>query len=301
MSDTEVRSKKLDQIRKLLDKASDPGASPAEAEALRKKADDMMLAYTISEFEVEQRKPKHERERPTRKHIKVCGENHPLKTQLVELFGVLARHCRCREVYSGLLNPKAGSTATVIGFPSDLEYLEMLFTSLQVQMARDLEPKPDPTFTEAENLTLMKEAGMKWERIHNLLYPDKPWERRHGVRYTKVYTDYCATTGRHRMRSSPIQYQRNFAEGFKERVAQRLYEIRQAQKQETTGSGMELALRDIKAEVDEAYNESFANARGVALSGRSKYDHSATGQGRAAGDRADLGQTRVGNERRQLT
>lgn len=291
---SEQRSKKLEQIRKLLDKASDPGVTPSEAEALRQKADDLMLAYTISEFEVQARKPKNERERPTKKFIPVCGDNHPLKTQLVALFGMIVDHSRCKAVYSGLRDQKSGVTSTVIGFPSDLEYVEMLFTSLQVQMARELEPKPNPLFTEAENLTLLKEAGLKWVRIHELLYPDVPWERRHGVRYTKVYTDYCKLTGRNRMYSSPITYQRNFAEGFAERVAVRLYEMRKVQQASPEGSGMELALRDLKAEVLDAFNEEYGRTKSVTLAGRSKYDHAARARGDDAGRRADLGQTRVG-------
>lgn len=294
------RSRKLEQIRKLLDKASDSGVTPHEAAALRKKADDLMLAYTISEFEIQARKPRNEREQPERRHMKVVDHNHPLKTQIVELCDEVVRHARCRAVYSGLYRQGDGSTATVIGFPSDLDYVDMLFTSLQVQMARELEPKPDPNFTEAENLTLLKEAGLKWERIHELLYPDVPWERRHGVRYTKVYTDYCKLTGRQRMRSSPIQYQRNFAEGFCREVAARLYAIRNAQRQENSGSGMELALRDLKAEVDDVFAQAFSSAKSISLAGRSKYDYSAQGRGKAAGAKADLGQSRV-EQRRALT
>lgn len=293
----DVRSKKLEQIRKLLDKASDPGVSDAEADALRKKADDLMLAYTVEQWEIDQRKDKNVRQKPEKRHITVVGSGHPLKTQIVELFGIVYRHTRCRAVFSGLHDQKAGSTATAFGMPSDLDYLEMLFTSLQVQMAQNLEPKPNPHFSEEENLTLLKEAGLKWERIHQILYPDVPWERRHGVRYTKVYTDYCKATGRERMRSSPIQYQRNFAEGFNERVMMRLLEIKNAQKQESTGSGMELALRDIESEVSAAYNLEFGNARGVALAGRSKWDASARTSGHRAGDRADLGQQRVARTR----
>lgn len=291
----EVRSRKLDQIRKLLDKAADAATNEHEASALRQKADDLMLAYTISEFEVNARKPKNEREKPERRSVEVVGENHPLKTQLIELHHSIVLHARCRAVYSGLYDQKQRSVATIIGFPSDLEYCDMLYTSLQVQMARELEPKPDRTFTEEENIALLKEAGMKWMRVHELLHPDVPWERRHGVRYTKVYTDYCKKSGKDRMYTSPITYQRNFAEGFHTEVAARMREIRRIQNQEQTkaGSGMELVLVDIKKQVDDEFGLQFGRTKGVNLSGRSKLDHGAINRGRDAGTRADLGQSRV--------
>ena len=296
----ERREKKLDQIRKLLDKAADQATPEAEAAALRQKADDLMLAYTISEFELNQRKPKNEREVPTRRSMEVVGYSHPLKTQLLHLHGVVVEHCRCKAVYSGLYDQKDRSIATVIGFPSDLDYLDMLYTSLQVQMARNLEPTPDPTFTEEENIALLKEAGLKWTRIHELIHPDVPWERRHGVRYTKVYTDYCKKTGKQRMYTSPLTYQRNFAVGYINKVDDRLREIRNHQKQESTGNGMEIALRDIRSEVDAAYADAFGKTKAVALGGRSKLDWGAHNAGSVAGSRADLGQQRVGG-RRALT
>jgi len=296
----EQRSKKLEQIRKLLDKASDKATSEHEAAALRKKADDLMLAYTISEFEVNARKPKNEREVPERRSFQVVGYEHPLKTQLIELHHAVVLHCRCRAVYSGLNDQKMRSVATVIGFPSDLEYVDMLFTSLQVQMARELEPHPDPSFSEEENIALLKEAGLKWVRIHELLYPDVPWERRHGVRYTGVYTKYCKKAGKTRMYTSPITYQRNFAEGFVGKVGERMREIRRIQNgQQEPGSGMELVLVDIKQQVDDAFNAQFGKSKGVTLSGRSKLDHGAMNRGRDAGDRADLGQQRV-SKRKEL-
>jgi hypothetical protein len=299
----ETRSRKLEQVRKLLDKASDSGTSPAEAEALRNKADDLMLAYAISEFEVQQRKAKGEREMPERRSIAVITtERHPLKTQLVDLFGTVVTHARCRAVYSGITNPHSRVTATVVGFPTDLEYLEMMFTSLQVQLANNLEPHPDPNLTYEENLCLLKEAGMKWERVWELLFPGEPWNRSKAIQMlTNRYTAYCNETGRPRLRTSPITYQRNFAEGYNAEVWRRFYDMRKRQQeQHVGGSGMELALRDMKSEVDDMFGQQFAGVKGVNMGGRSKLDHAASSQGEAAGRRADLGQGKM-TSRKELT
>jgi hypothetical protein len=291
----EVREKKLRQVRALLDKASDPATTPAEAQALREKADDLMLAYAISEFEAQQRIDKGIRQKPEQRHIRVCEANNLLKPQLVTLMGDVVWHCRCKAVFSGLSFEKAGSTATVVGFPSDLDYLEMLFTSLMVQMAQHLEPAVNPALSEVENLVALKEAGLKWARIHQLLHPEdsEPVKKAQGVRYTKLYTEYCTQHNRKRMYTSPQAYQRNYAEGFVREVGERLYQIRLHQKQQgLSGGGMELALRD---EVGEAFNDMFTNVKSVNISKRGKFDQAAFDSGRFDGSRADLGQGRMGN------
>lgn len=286
------KAKKLETVRKLLEKAADPATTPAEAQALRQKADDLMLAYAISEFEVESLKPRDQRQRPETKNLVVCGRQVPIKTQLVDLMQLVAEHNRCKAVFYGLRRQEDACSVRVIGYPSDIDYTEMLFTSLYVQMAQGLEPSPSDELTFEENLVVLKESGMKWQRIHELLQPGVPWERRHGVRYTKMYTDYCKNNERHRMYTNPTRYQRNYAEAFVQTVGIRLREIRTHQQQAgTAGTGMELALRD---EVGAAFQEMFPKLSHVALGGRSKYDSRASAQGQEAGSRADLGQTRVG-------
>lgn len=290
----ELREKKLNQVRKILDKAADPATTPAEAAALREKADDLMLAYTISWWEAEQRVDKEIRQKPEWRYIDICGHNNPLKTQLIDLMSEVVVHCRCRGLYTGMYNQKASSKVHAVGFPSDLDYVEILFVSLNVQLAQELEPKPSPINSYVENLVMLKEAGLKWARVHELLHPEdvNPVTKGQGVKFTKLYTEYCQQHDRKRMYTSPQQYQRNYAEGFVSEVNQRMFQIRQHQKSSgLSGGKMELALVD---EVKDAFAAA-SKGKGIVMGGRSKYDHAAREAGRAAGARADLGQPRAGS------
>lgn len=297
-----ARSKEdvLRQVQALLDRAAATGFT-AEADACRKKADDLMLAWSIEHWEIQQRKKPNEREKPEVGVFDICGKDNPLEDHLTTLFSALCRYVGARPVYYGLNNKYADTHARAVGFPSDLDYLRMLYTSLQVQMQSDLTPKPDPSFDFEDNLAMLKEAGMKWEDIHRMLRPDVPWERKHGVRYTKMYTDHCEKHGKSRMYTSPKVYQLNFAHGFVLKVADRLRDIEMARKQDQPdgGSGMELMLRDKNKEVGEMYDEMFKNLR-FAKPKNHKFDNSAFSRGSAAGSRADLGQSKVGGGPKEL-
>ena len=60
---------------------------------------------------------------------------------------------------------------------------------------------------------------MKWERIGQIMLEYgiadfDEYSRNVGVRFTKLYTDYCTAHNRPRLRTSPQVYQRSFAMGF---------------------------------------------------------------------------------------
>lgn len=89
-------------------------------------------------------------------------------------------------------------------------------------------------------------------------------------------------------------WQRSFRDGFVDRIAARLREVRRDVHQEAAeqhGSGMELVLRDRKAQVDEFY-DNLSKGTSRARGGRTNYG--ARSAGSAAASRADMGQTGVG-------
>jgi len=290
MSDEATRKKKLGQIQALLDKADSTTFSD-EADACRRKADDLMLSYSISEFEINQRKPKTLQEDPILRRYPI-DTTGPFMESIYELAFVTSRHAGCKGVSTG--RGKPGGYMSIVGFPADLDYFEMLFTSLRLQMSGELEPKPDPSLTEEENIKLLKEAGLKWERIYALMRPGQPWQRSACVRWGAMYTRYCEENGLPRNYSSPSIYQRSFAEGYVTKVSNRLYDIREAQKiEQVGGSGMEVAMRDKGQQINDALSDFFPKL-GSYKQKRTKYDVAAGNRGVAAAERADLGQTRVG-------
>lgn len=156
------------KVQALLDKADSTPYSD-ERDSLRAKADSMMLSYAIEDWQLKQAGG--QAEEPTKRHFRIIGANNPLWSQLADLAQVVGEHCRCRVVTHGLRLAKDGypCNATFVGFPADTEYAEVLFTSLHLQLAREMEPSPDPELSTYDNITLLRGAGIPWERVKSLL------------------------------------------------------------------------------------------------------------------------------------
>lgn len=278
------------RITKLIELASNNPFSE-EADAARKKADKLMTTHTIESWKIEQAKPKEEREAVSRKQVPVCQCNHHGKEGLMYLISAVAKHCRCRVLHYNFQTNASDVYYYVVlfGFPTDLQYAEMIWLSLTSQLADEMAPKYDKSLSVEENLARLKESGMKWQDIHRIMQPGVPWERKHGVRYTGVYTKYCADTNRPRMYTTPTVFVRSFIQGFCERVDERFREMaleRELQEM-AEGPGTGLVLLDRKREVDEAYEENTRGAKQMRVK-QSRKDSFAHQSGRAAGSRASV-------------
>lgn len=245
------KAKMLERVRALLAKA-DSTDHPGEADVFRAKADELMTKYVIEQWEVDEAqgavgaRPKPER----RDYDMSWYQENSRADELWKLMQAVARHCRVKLIYW-----RASGTIPAVGIPSDLDWFDLLFTHLMLQMGKGLEPHPNPNKPMIENLVTMKEAGMKWERIGELLINAgqlEHYDRNMGVKFTKLYTEYCSEHGRERLRTTPSVYQRSFALGFLAEIRTRL-----KRQEESRGTGMELALRDIKDEVEGAAADLF--------------------------------------------
>ena len=112
----------LGRIRALLAKAESTEFAE-EAEALSARAQELMAKYSIDHALLAARSG--EREEPSGRRIPVDG---PYEEPKGTLLNVIALANRCRAVWS-----KDVGLMTVIGFPADLNAVELLFTSLLVQ------------------------------------------------------------------------------------------------------------------------------------------------------------------------
>lgn len=319
------RTEMLAKVRALLAKA-DGTPYPHEADAFRSKAEALMLKYRI---EVSELTPEAEDNVPVGEQMDFAwywDSQHGgfLWSMMLDI----AMHCRVRVV-----SWKAGSKIPVVGLPSDIEYFNMLFTSLMLEMGKGLEPKPDPNLPMIENLVKLKESGQQWSRIAEQLRaigqlsPEQfstreemmeklgahsPYDYRideaikkqvHHLNFSGRYTKYCKDNGRERLRVTPKIYQRSFAYGFTNRIGERLREMRRYVREQQTAqesSGMELVLADIYTRAQrkavELYGEP-PKVSGRGGGGRARQvqiDSGVVGKGREAANRADLGQTKVG-------
>jgi hypothetical protein len=123
-----VDNRVLDRVRALLAKAESTDF-PAEAEAFSAKAQELIARHRIEDALSSERADV----TPFARRI---GVDHPYESEKASLLDAVARANSCRTVWS----PELGFS-TLFGFDSDIDAVELLYTSLLVQanraMARD--------------------------------------------------------------------------------------------------------------------------------------------------------------------
>ncbi|MCL3819469.1 DUF2786 domain-containing protein [Aeromicrobium wangtongii] len=122
---TQQRAKTLTKIRALLAKAESTDFV-AEADALTAKAQDLMTRHAIDEALLADEAGQSVDVGSVRVLI-----HHPYAVEKATLLDVIGRANRCRAVWSDY-----ASYATLVGVPTDLAQVEMLFTSTLVQATR---------------------------------------------------------------------------------------------------------------------------------------------------------------------
>ncbi|MFE5971413.1 DUF2786 domain-containing protein [Streptomyces sp. NPDC056460] len=113
---------KLAKIRAILAKAEDPATTPDEADAYFAKAAELMAKYGIEKAMLADADPA--QDRPGDRMIKVTGTYGSDRKYLL---GYIVKALGCKAIE---LN---GAEVHLFGYESDLERVEMLFTSLQLQ------------------------------------------------------------------------------------------------------------------------------------------------------------------------
>lgn len=254
-----LRAKRLEQVRKIIDKAN---ATPYEEEraTFLAAADDLMNKYLIEEWETALARPASEREKPTVRQYSNPEGSFSFRSTMQNIFVTLAGFCRCKVINL------YGSGPKVIGFESDMEYLDMLYTSVMLHLSSSIDPRVDPVLPWVVNLAKLKNAGRKWEDIHALLVKagqrDYPYLHQEWVRGGKgfglmvsEYQRYCRANNIPMVKISPEVWRRSFIAGYKDALVARVHEM----KEERTGAGIELHGRD--EAVMEAFYEMFPNQR----------------------------------------
>lgn len=279
------RKKMLKRVADLIAKAEGTEFS-AERDALRNKADDLMVRYAIEEAELARDQGRNLKAEVEKKSMSVAGPDSPYRQQLIDLHWSLVRHSRCQAVYHGMRsNVSQPVYATVVGMPADLEYVEMVFTSLRLQMVNELEPVYDHGKTLQENVYEMRNAGMKNSRI------EEQCGLSGGSAVRKHYEAECAERGEQpRKNVNPKMAKRSFSEGFVMQVANRLAALKRRQ-EEDKGTGT--ALVPVNDAVQEVYDEMFPDVKASKIRRNRNRDYASVSRGVEAGKRADLGQKRV--------
>jgi hypothetical protein len=229
----------LAKIRKLLAKAEDPATTPAEAELYTAKAAQLIADYGIDEALLAHHDPSRD---PVGDRVVVLDA--PYAADKADLLGTLAAELRCRAVRrTRHTHGTRELSLHLFGHESDLQRVELLFTSLLLQTAHGLARTPVPP---SEHKAAFRRSWM--------------------AGFTSAI-------------------------GQRLRAAEREAEAQAADRFRSSGTTAALVLADRSALVNAALHEEYPNlrtARARQLSG------SGGRHGWAAGQRADLGGTRIG-------
>lgn len=241
MSDENIVRK----IQALLNKAENT-TFEAEADAFIAKAQELMMRHAIDEARLAAEGKKVADEIITA-NVDIRPGVPGTKPRQIFLNQV-AKAMSCRMWYT-----PGTKFNTVCGYSSDVEFVQLMYMSVNLQLSRAL-------------LSAVKEA-----------------KKEHEAR-RQEYIDMYGTDGRGKFREAV--YRRNFIDGYLNRVAARIYE-RYLKVDETHGTGTSIVLRD-RSKVVEAHVASIVQLGKARSSKAASYDPYARAAGRAAGDNADI-------------
>jgi uncharacterized protein DUF2786 len=242
-----------DKVRKLLAQAEDPAATPEEAQAFTMKAQQLMTKYAIQLAMVADAGRADEL---TATGWLVPG---PYASHKVTLVSAVARSNDCRALYADLGGGR--KRIEVVGFASDVEWVQTLSRSLDVQLASALA------------------AGMRERPAHV-----------HGRTYAVGFIQgfIAEVQARlHRARQSAV-------------AAAEAEAARQPRPADGAGSSVALVLVRKRERVEQEFTVRFPSTRTVYSSTRLR-SWSGYEPGRAAGRRATISRGAVGDRRRSLS
>lgn len=158
---TEPDLSKLERIRGLLDKA-ESSEFPAEAEALTNKAIEMMERYRIDEAMIADSAPLQDRGKII--EVRINAGSGPYVNARAELANQVAKNHSVKMLQA---TGYSGKTIYLIGYETDVELTEMLYTSLLVQATRAV-ADPEVKATKADY-----EHGTAFTRSFLLAFADR--------------------------------------------------------------------------------------------------------------------------------
>lgn len=257
MTENQPDEKVLETVRRLVALANDEGTTQAERDAAFARADRLMTQHAISEAMVRAARGREEREEPAvRAEVRLYDAGTEFDEQWHALVRGLARHNRVRAV-SHSLRP---GTYTLVGFPDDLSYFEIIWTGAYLTFVAKMTPVWSATETEHENVYRLKEAGVKWRDIATMGQFDWP----DGGLLIRMYKRHCKVLG---VEPTPqtqrhAAYRASYATAFVKQIQYRILlqtKVREGQVSATPGA--EVALRDRSADVAEKMYELFPELR----------------------------------------
>lgn len=245
-----TREDVLRKVRALLTRANHPTTPEPEREVCLAKATLLMDNHAIEQWEAAQSGEAKSSLKPERRNIDIewwFKERYAIRAALWSIFNECARLCRV--VFDSSTVSSHSDEMPVYGLASDIDYLQLLFTDLFMQMSAKVKPKFDPNKSLGENVYNAKEAGMKYRQI--AMWAGHPeWitykngkEQLNGIMIREM-KKFAKAGGLEVHKVISLEsYIEDFCSAYATEVRRKLRELRTG-KSEPTGT-MALALRDI--------------------------------------------------------
>ncbi len=265
MNDNSARTEKpsaeklrkiMAQISNMLAKADDPSCTPAEADQNRERAEVLMRRYRLEESEMSAEDQTLLGIAVKRARWTVCPYSSEFSHQYRALVAYVVNHIEAECV---MKYDNGNIVAEVFAYESDLMYGERLFNSMRLAFSTRLEPKVDADATEAENVFILRNAGMERRRIAEVL----GWSPKSGpFKASKLFKEECERRGEDAnvllgKGNSVKNYREQYANSFVVEVWSRLARMRATAGADSAG----LVMADRHEKVREAMYTAYPNLR----------------------------------------
>ena len=237
----------LNRVRALLALADHPGTPPAEADTAMEMANSLMSRHAIDEALARAAQSKSSRRSPQKRAIKLAtdtGAGSGLMSALRTILHYIAETNRCKMVHL-----RWSDDPEIYGMSDDVEWVEMLYTQTFFTLVSKINPRWDSSLGYDENVYNHKVAGFKWKDINRIAMSNGEESRENKGYYHKMKAAYM----RHAKKigdtnlvatQSHKAYRESFVNAFKTRLIDRLIAQAEANKDEASESGAEIALRE---------------------------------------------------------
>lgn len=249
----------LAKIAKLIEQADHfrRHGEDGSADAALARADAMMTKYAIDRAMLDLAKPANTREVPTSVDIDFPDSEH-WGDELSLVLGTLASGARLRVT----LRPWRRQ-AILVGFPADIEYVQMLWTGIYLAFVSKIDPGWDADRPADENIKILKESGRSWgwiaEQANEHGFECTPNDGRLKAAYRRQCRAEGVEPTAHTQRHAA--YRASFVQSFCSTVRSRLYRQNRVSEDIVQSSGNALVLADRFGDVEAKFYEMFPNLR----------------------------------------
>lgn len=261
-----MSDKRMATIQALLDRADHPNTPAPEADACRAKAEEWMVKYRIEEEMLRKSKlASGTAEEPILSEMIVCSVSNKYRDHYYSMAYYVAEHVGVRVVadYKRVVNEAYVEEYSVIlqmvGFESDIRYVEMLYMGIRFTFSSLVEPKVDPKESDADNIYRLRSSGMERIRIAELMWGSG--SHANNAKVTRLYAEACAARGEDpKVVGRTVNaktFRESYANAFTSRIWSRLQEMRSMSGVESAA----LVLAGRTEAVDEAFYQRFPNLR----------------------------------------